>query len=266
MLALLQGIKQFTQSNADETKLVQEIRQKLEALLQLPVLARRFPSPDVPDYQAATTYLQTHQDDDLAFWGPLLGWVLIHSLGKVGTDVDFEQQSRTWIDEWRLDRIIASTLQTLGLDGAPAWRATQGIKLMLDLKAIFDVTGPAEQQASDVLEAMLKKADVQQFLQINRYQGVLYFNKEAFDQLLWWMVALTAINSSADPARTAAEVADMVGHCYAIVKRLREAEAQSAYQVETLLAVARGETPNTAAGSQEPRTGPGTPPSSPERA
>jgi glycosidase len=245
LLALLQGIKQFTGSSADEAKLARETRQELAALLQLAVLDRRFPYPDAPDYQAASSELRMHQDDDGAFWGPLLGWLLTHGLGKLAADVDAKHHSRSWIDDWRLDNSIASTFQQLGLDGAPAWRATQGIKLLLDITGSVDGADNPGQQAYHLLETVLKQPEGQHFLQINRSEGVLYFNKEAFAELLWWLLALAAITSSTDPTRLPAEVAVELGQRYALVQHLRQAEAQSGYQVEPLLVVAKGEMPHS---------------------
>jgi hypothetical protein len=90
-----------------------------------------------------------------------------------------------------------------------------------------------------VLESWLKDDEVQQFLQVNRYRGVLWFNKEAFEQLLWWMLVVAVVTISADPLRSTAEVSQEIVTAYDIVRKLQQAEEESGYQVEKLLEAAR---------------------------
>ena len=90
-----------------------------------------------------------------------------------------------------------------------------------------------------MLESWLKDDEIQQFLQVNRYRGVLWFNKEAFEQLLWWMLLVAVVTISADPLRSAAEVSHEIVTAYDIVRRLQRAEEESGYQVEKLLEAAK---------------------------
>ena len=68
---------------------------------------------------------------------------------------------------------------------------------------------------------------------MNRYQDVLWFNKEAFDQLLWWLLLVAEVNAAA--RRPPAEAGEQIHACYGVVRQLRQAEEESGYQVEELL-------------------------------
>ena len=81
---------------------------------------------------------------------------------------------------------------------------------------------------------------MQRFVQVNRYRGVLWFNKEGFGQLLLWMLTLAAVEISADPDLSEGEVAGEIVACYDIVKRLKKAEEASEYQVVELIEAAKG--------------------------
>ncbi|MEJ2558491.1 MAG: alpha-amylase family glycosyl hydrolase, partial [Anaerolineae bacterium] len=98
MVHLLREVKQFAGGTGDETALAREVRNRLEAILQLPVLASHFPSPRSRKYQAATNYLTANLNDDPSVWGTLLGWLFTPALGQVVSESDFEQQSRSWMD------------------------------------------------------------------------------------------------------------------------------------------------------------------------
>ncbi|GAB4538098.1 MAG: alpha-amylase family glycosyl hydrolase [Anaerolineae bacterium] len=237
LVSLLHEARQFTGGAGDETEIAVDVRQKLAALLQLPILESRYPVSGDPDYPAATLYLNTHLGDDLAAWGGMLSWVFVHSLGKVLHETDFEGQSRSWIDEWLLGKIVAGSLGDLGLDEDRAWQTVALVKLLTTHQRWFAAPGLTEQHAHQVLETWLKDSEVQAFLRVNRYQGVLWFNQEAFEQLLGWMLMVAAIALSADSALPPAETTRNIVACYHVIQRLLWAGQQSGYQLEKLLEV-----------------------------
>jgi len=76
---------------------------------------------------------------------------------------------------------------------------------------------------------------VRQFLQVNRYQGTLWFNQETFEQLLWWLLLLATVEIQTDPRLPTAEKAEQILACYEVIQHLHQAEEGSDYQVEKLL-------------------------------
>jgi len=85
------------------------------------------------------------------------------------------------------------------------------------------------------LTTMLGDEDVRRYIGVNRYQGVLYFSKERFEELLWWLM-LAATLTTSDAANELAQGRE-------IVARLTQAAAASGYQLEKLLALAGGPVP-----------------------
>jgi glycosidase len=241
MAGLLREIKRLTGGSGDEAAIAQEIRQKLEAILySYPFLSCNPCSKSRSrKYQPASEYLQAGLRDDPATWGTLLGWLFTHALGKVTGSADFEQFSRSWSDEWLLGKIIAGALQDLGLDESAAWYAVTAIKVLISHQRWFEVQALEKKRAYQALESWLNDSEVQRFLQVNRHRGILWFNKEAFERLLWWMSLLAVIGISAAPQRSAAEVAQEIVALYDVVQQLQWAEEQSGYQVETLLEIAQ---------------------------
>jgi len=204
----------------------------LEALLQLPALEMRLSESVAEKYGAVARHVQSSLGDSPAAWGTLLTWVLVHSLGKIMGEVGFEQQSRSWIDEWLLGKIVAGVLRDLGLDEAAAWRTVTVVKLLTAHQGWFVAKRPHL-----VLEELLQDDEVQQFMQVNRYQDVLWFNKETFEELLEWLLLVAAVQLGAAPGHTLDEAAAEIAACHGVVKKLRRAEKKSGYQVEKLLAL-----------------------------
>jgi len=254
--ALLREIKRFTNGEGDVQAATRDIRQQLETMLQLPVLEERFAPDDLPAetlerFKAAARQVQSRLDDNPATWGTMFGWLFVHALGRMTVDAGFEQQSRTWIDEWLLGKIVAGVLRDLGLDEQASWRAVALIRLLTTHGVKREPSardedeaghGPArgpEPNAYRLLAGWLQDGDGQQFLQINRYQGVLWFNQECLEELVWWGFVQATVTTLAGrhlPPRAAAEE---VAACFDALERVRTAATISGYRVEEMLAAVR---------------------------
>jgi hypothetical protein len=252
MVRLLREVKQLTEASGDEAAVASELQQKLKVILALPTLEDRLALSD-----ETADYLQSGPEavpgvglgDDPQPWATLLGWLFTHNLGRMvdggkrHPEEDFAQVSRSWIDEWLLGKIIAGALQDLGLDEGAAWRSVVTTKILTAHQRWFEAEGAQEDtkksQAYRVLTSWLKDDDVRRFLQINRYQGVLWFNRESFEQLLWWMFVVAAVSIAAETDRAPDEAARALDATYNLIEVLRQAEEASDYQVEALLDAAR---------------------------
>jgi len=228
MVNLLLEAKKFSSGSEDERTIANEVRQKLEAILRLPAISIRAPWVDVKE--AVKEKLADH----LIPWGTLLSWLFVHALGKVVHQKDFPELSRSWIDEWRLGKTIVRVLQDLGIEEEAAWRAVVLVKLMTSYHRWF-----GEKRAYPLVESLLKDNEVQQFLQINRYNDILWFNREAFDDLLGWLMVMGAAEISSPPQRPARQIAKDLEDCNGMIQRLKEAAKKSACQVEKLLEILR---------------------------
>jgi glycosidase len=255
---LLREINALTQAGEDEQSLAalaMDIRRKVQAALELPALAERYPFSRSPRYKSVVELLDklglrepkvAGKDGDASAisgnlsWGTLLGWICTHSLGRVMGETGAEERSRSWIDEWLLGKIIAKTLSELGGVESSVWRAVGLIKILAGHQQWFRVEAGQKNRSSQILLSWLEDADVQLFLGINRHQGILWFNQEAFEELLCWMLVLAVISVLADPHLEAKTIpAQIVAH-YELVKRLQNAAAGSGYQVEKLLEAVEG--------------------------
>jgi hypothetical protein len=236
---LLQGVKEFAATEGDEEAIAAEVCRRLDAALQLPVLAERFPLPRSRKYRAAVKMVQGHLGSEPGTWGTLLTWTLIHRLGRMARPEGWADLSRSWIDEWLLGKLVAGALRDLGLDEGAAWWAVGTIKILVEHQDWCPAAPAAKGQAYQVLEGWLQDGQVQQFLQVNRYRDVLWFNHEAFQKLLAWLLTVAAVEISADPGRTPEEVAQDIVRCYDVVKKLERAEQASGYQVANLLEAAQ---------------------------
>ncbi len=234
ILAWLHEVKNFTGIDGDEEAVAREVRAELEVILQHLLLGARFPDADAPEYREAIVMLNAEiVDDTPATWGTIWSWLFVHALGKLQTDEDFAELSQSLIDEWMPGRVITSAMQEYGLDEQEANLATMRVKRLTSLQRWYEVYEPEETRP--LVEMMLQDAVIRQFLQVNRAQGVLWFNKESFERLLWWMLFTAVVTITADPERSPVEVTQGIGDAYTTLQHLRHASDQSEYQLDKLL-------------------------------
>ena len=96
-----------------------------------------------------------------------------------------------------------------------------------------DADTAAKRTPLAVLSKLLRSREVQQFIRVNRYGGVLYFNKEAYEQLCGWLLLPAVVDSLA--TLTEDEAVEQIAERYAVVQKLLDAADESEYQVEKLL-------------------------------
>jgi glycosidase len=217
--AFLEEIKLFVGSEGKVEPLVREIIVSLRAVQAL---------------QAAPSASQADSDDDAsdqvldpAQTASFYAWALIHPIGKLSDELEYAEQSRSWLDEWSLGRILSSVVGELGADSAVAQRAVGTLQQLVSQQnwlSQLEADQPAE-----LLGLLLSDDAIHHLLQVNRYNDLLWFNKDAFEHLLNALVQLAQLTSDqADPAA--------LQEGQRQVSALQKAAEQAGYQLEKLIA------------------------------
>jgi len=235
IVRLVQEAKRFSGGEEDGTTIAREVRCNLEAILYLPILTSRYPRLQPKGVQAAAEYLHRKLNDSTILWATLFGWLFVHALGRVVSQREFAERSRTWIDEWRLGKSLLDVLRGLGLDEAAEWNSLTVIKWLTSHQRWFETKTLDQRPARAALELLLKDGDLRQFLQINQYQDTWWFNKEAFEEMLWWLMMVAGLTIGSDPLRPVNAVIEELERCYTMIQQWQQAEEKSEYRVEKLL-------------------------------
>jgi len=244
MAHLLRQIKHLTQTETEEdqiAELARNKRNKAKAILGLPVLKDRYPPARSKKYSSALklveSSIESEKDDEIKIlgFGILLAWTFTHELGRVIADEDYEERSRTWIDEWLFGKMIAQTYQDLGVEEGEAWWAVALVKLLCAHQNWHELEAAPNRRAFLVLNAWLQDGDVRNFLHLNRYQDILWFNKESFDTLIRWMFMVAVVGILAAAEGNEEAVKDQILEQYEVIEQLQKAVSKSDYQVEKLL-------------------------------
>jgi len=138
----------------------------------------------------------------------LVGWLCTHALERVAGSGVAADRHCIWYREWLLDDVLMDAFQQLGLDESASQRAMSAIRIMTCHPDWYKVDGRGPVGARAILTEWLADEAVEEFLQFNRFEEVLWFNKESFDQLCCWMHVAAAIEIIADASSSPGEKHD----------------------------------------------------------
>jgi hypothetical protein len=95
--------------------------------------------------------------------------------------------------------------------------------------------------AYHILNRILSDNDAQIYLGVNRYQDVLWFNKESFEDLLWWLYILAIVEISSQGLQTDQnnEIEKKILECYNEISSLIKNAEASGYKLEKLLDIVK---------------------------
>jgi glycosidase len=245
-LHLLVEINRHTGTNQDEQALQSIAGDVINQVKSINVFLspeQRTPSKKDQDYNQAMEFARGRDKDEpggaLHHSSVLLGWAFTHALGRVTGENQAAETSRAWLDEWLLGKILAGTFRDIGMDEGLAWWSVQVVSALVSHQAWPRQAVEQELSSYQMLRSWLQDGDVQRLIQVNRYQGILWFNHESFEQLLEWMMRMAVVSG---PAGEDEEVAESrIAASYRLIQEIQQAESNSGYQVEKLLEAAEPE-------------------------
>jgi len=235
--------KDIVAEETGDAALVADAIDRLDRALTLPgELMRVLESVDTGEFPteavAAADYLLTDWEDHTDMrWAIALGWVFIAVLGGVVDGDDPDGISLDWYDAWLLRRPVVQALKDQGLEVGLRQYAVNTVRLLLNshhwLPAKASECDVIDFDAYRVMRRALAGRDVRAYLGVNRFDDVVWFNHEGFEDFVWWLAWTSTLEQGLP------EGADLGAHLVAIDKlviELLDAEAASGYRVDKLLA------------------------------
>lgn len=262
--AFVADAKKFEDIPADEGEIAARVRVKLSRVLELSAgsLAKRYPMKKSRHYDAALKLVDRLAEDREFFLNVLLVWAMVSELGRMGNgtpaadSIKAGPQSLMWVNAWRLNKLIANEFRVAGMPADKASRATAIIRMLTLEQDWYDDTVAKSRRAGRLLQKVLSHPEAQQFCQVNRYDGILWFNKESFEELSEWLTLLAilqqplntvkqpktkskvagkpAVKPSKKP-QTGSAVARAIKDIYSVFNAWQKAEKSSEYQLNLLL-------------------------------
>jgi hypothetical protein len=121
-----------------------------------------------------------------AVWAPLLSWLLLRQFTPIG-----ETAARLF-DQLHMRSALAEIFAALGVERENSWRLAARVRILLAY--------PTPQSVDT--ELFWADADVRWLAGLNQSEGVTYLNKEAYEELLWWLELPSLLAVALDPSES----------------------------------------------------------------
>jgi hypothetical protein len=170
---------------------------------------------------------------DSSAWVALFGRLVGEAIASVA-DPD-GSRGRSAVDELHLGPVLADVFRKLGQGEFAAVRLVALIRLLRRLPLPGSVADlPPSDRAAALVQALVADEAVRPYIQVNVWEGVSWFHRESFEQLLWWMLALDTLEAVADRALARADVAARRAEADRLTAILARAGQASDYQLGKL--------------------------------
>jgi hypothetical protein len=250
---LLVEINRLIGATGNSALLADQICEELSVLLSLAVLQDQYPELKKKKYSSSLAFLKSKftsspgerslTNANLVTWNTMLIWLFLHLLGKISSDNDYAVTSRAWIDEFLFGKLVTAVLKELNLDEYTIQRQVNLVKIVTSLQGWHQAddrtteTNPRDSQLNtrslyELVQVWLKDLDFQRYINVNRYQDKLWFNKEAFEDLLWWLYAGACVDLAALGTK---KFPSGLLQAYQTIQSILLAGVGSGYQVDMLL-------------------------------
>jgi glycosidase len=228
-------------SGARDQALVQ-FRARLDSLGKLASTHERISAPWAKEAEKVLPL-----DHSAPLIASVVAWAAVEAIGLNCNPDDPNAASAQLFDALRLREVFAQSLAKAGMSEEEKWRAAARIRATF-AHASWLVTTPAKTHSGGPF-SWIHDPDVAWLINVHEWQGERFFNKEAFQQLLWWMSLPILLNlaatDQADPKQIAAVQRELAS-------RINTAE-ESSYRVEALLKSAKSD-PATMPQPSKPET------------
>ena len=235
MQELLSEIRQFNAGKGEIAQLKQQFEEELIILLQLPVLDKKLKCPRDKQAQVILKSLSDFFTAEAHHWQTWYAWLLVHQLGAAVDPAQAAEQSRAGLDDWLLGKILEQNFYDLELKPETVRKIVPLIKILTIHQNWWKDGKVPVSSPYQIMQKLLQDAEVQSYLQVNRYREVLWFNKESFDWLCDWLLNLAILEAVRVGKGNNKEICQQIKMHADLIENFRKAELKSGYQLEKLL-------------------------------
>jgi hypothetical protein len=194
----------FLMKNKAKNKELTEIRQKFEDLFKNPV----------------------HQ---VVFYS----WVMLHSTGKIFSKTDWEENSRSLIKEMFFNKLIDEIAVKMELKEKDF--INDLVLILTEHQNWFHKLRQSDKSLKELIKSYLSDFNVRSFIRVNRYNGVLWFQKESLEMIMDWMEILACLDILKSNYPSLETIESDIEELYEILGDVDIAVENSNFQLEKFL-------------------------------
>jgi hypothetical protein len=223
----LQEIKKLSHASKDEIEIQNDLLKKFTHLLYTFNPEKIYKLPQAKGLEDIKKFLLKNVPASTT----LYIWLIIHQLGRLQDEDYAEMISISWLDEFLLGKLIHQTLENVFENDQYASHTLLLIKALTIQPRWLET---ASESLPAAIDALFQNQETQRFLQVNRYQDVLYLNKESLWELLGAFFAVAFINLALDEKSDAKEVNTKLREWYKSLNKIINNAKDAGYRIEKM--------------------------------
>jgi hypothetical protein len=239
---LLRAVTRFLNTSPDVDPIAGLMRDRTRTMLNLPVMTEEYPWPRSKKYAATATRIQEKLGNDVFNWTVLLISALTNALGGITGEEGPEASEtvRTWIDDWLLRNVIRETFEQLPASPAAAGHGAALARLLVGQCDWINITSSKAGKPRTVMAEWLSDPAICDFLRINTFNEIEWFNQEAMHTWLDWMTILAAANILTDESIASEDKPRQIVQAHDWILHIEKAVSQAEYRVDSLVEHLKG--------------------------
>jgi hypothetical protein len=173
-------------------------------------------------------------------WRTILAWIIVHLLGKCDDEnQNYEFLSRSWIDEWALNRSIEWMIGDSIEENQNLGERVLLVKILTSHQNWISQLLSEKHMSDQKIRTILSDPEVQIFIQINRFQNILWFNRENFEKLVKNLFLIGIINILSMKKQKAENFDQDIKKLIEIIDRWLKTAEKAKYQLDKFFEIIR---------------------------
>lgn len=168
-------------------------------------------------------------DSQLVFYS----WILLHGTGKMFTKGNWEKRSRSMIEELFLNKLVNEVILESSLESEIDLIGI--ISILTEYQYWFEKVKDSDATLKTIMKSFLSDFNVRSFINVNRYQEVLWFKKESLETLIDWLEVMGCLNIIKENYPSLTNIESDFAELEKIIKVVKVASENSEYKLETFL-------------------------------
>jgi len=160
----------------------------------------------------------------------LLVWNFFSNLAGSIEEESVVEINRQITDRGPVSDLLSSKLKELGFSEYEAYRGSQAVRWLIDRVPVIE----EDCSSQKFLESLLADPVITDYLEINTHNGIRWFNKEKFSDLIWYQRAVRFVRSASSDLEST-EVFEAILSQERLLKELEKAVEDSGYQLDKLI-------------------------------
>jgi hypothetical protein len=160
-------------------------------------------------------------------------WMLLHGIGKMFTKGNWEKRSRSLIDEMFLNKLVDDLVTESSIETKS--NLNDIISILTEYQYWFEKTKNSDDSMKNLMKKFLADFHVRSFINVNRYQEVLWFKKESLETLIDWLEIMGCLNIIKENYPSLTNIESDFEELDAIILTVKEALENSEFKLEMFL-------------------------------